>query len=210
MSDEKQLIVSALTAEHFAMQSAVGNAVNEGNSRSSMYLAVVSGALVAMGFSTQSEAAFLPFIATVFPAVFLMGALTVLRLIDISAESAMAYIAIARIRERYRALGQEAADVFKTEMGRWPEGVSNPALRLGSFFGYWTSVAAMVAAIDAFVGASALTLILHLGLSWSLPVGLVFGAAFLGVTLTLFHLYQKLRIAENDHFAREVTGVASQ
>lgn len=208
MADEKQLIVSALTAEHFAMQGAIGNAVNEGNSRSNMYLAVLSGALVAMGFSTQSETVFLPFIATVFPAVFLMGALTVLRLVDISVESAMAYIAIARIRDRYRTLSEEAVDVFKKEMGRWPEGVSNPDLRLGAFFGYWTSAAAMVATIDAFVGAGTLTLILHLGLGWNLWIGLVVGAVFCASVLSLFHQYQKLRIAENDRFARDVAGIS--
>ena len=190
------------------MQGAIGNAVNEGNSRSNMYLAVLSGALVAMGFSTQSETVLLPFVATVFPAVFLMGALTVLRLVDISVESAMAYIAIARIRDRYRTLSEEAADVFKKEMGRWPEGVSNPDLRLGAFFGYWTSAAAMVATIDAFVGAGTLTLILHLGLGWNLWIGLAVGAVFCASALSLFHQYQKLRIAENDRVARDVAGIS--
>jgi len=207
MAEDKQLLISAITAEHFAMQGALNNAVNEGNSRSSMYLAVLSGALVAMGFATQAESIFLPFVATVMPAVFLMGVLTVLRLVDISVESAMADIAIARVRKSYRALGSEAADAFKEEMGRWPEGHWNPALRLGPFLGYWTSAAAMIAAIDAFVGGAAVTLILHLGLGWHLWLALAIGAALIVGLLMVFHQYQKIRIAENDRYAREVAGI---
>jgi fatty acid desaturase len=93
-------------------------------------------------------------------------------------------------------------------MGRWPEGVHEPALRLGPFLGYWTSAAAMIALINALVGAAGLALVLHLGAGWSLPLTLTLGAVLAAVVLVLFHLYQKQRIAENDRFAREVAGIS--
>jgi len=163
--------------------------------------------LVAMGFATQADQVFLPFIATVLPAVFLMGVLTVLRLIDVSVESSMAEIAIARIRRHYRELGGEAEEVFAARMGRWPESAPNPALRFGSFLGYWTSAAAMIAAINAVVAASALTLILHLWLSVNLVVAIAAGAALALALLFGFFQIQKLRISETDRFAREDAGI---
>jgi hypothetical protein len=67
MTDDKQLLISALTTEHFVMQSSMSSAVNEGGSRANMYLGVLSGSLVAMGFATQAESIFVPFVATVRP-----------------------------------------------------------------------------------------------------------------------------------------------
>jgi hypothetical protein len=205
--DSKQRLLTALTAEHFAMQGALANAVSEGNSRSSMYLAVLSGSIVAMGFATQVEAMFLPFVATVLPAVFVMGVLTVLRLIDVSIESSMAEISIARIRRYYRGLGGEAESLFDARMGRWPESAPNPALRFGAFVGYWTSAAAMIAAINALVAAAATTLILHLGLGVNLVVAIAAGAILALALLFGFHQIQKLRISEADRYAEEVGGI---
>jgi hypothetical protein len=207
MADEKQLLITALTTEHFVLQSALGVAVNEQNARSNMYLAVLSGTIVAMGFATQAEAIFLPFVATVLPAVFVMGVLTVLRLIDVSIESSMAEIGIARIRKRYRELGGGAEEAFDARVGRWPESPTNPALRLGAFFGYWTSAAAMIATINALVGAAAVALILHLAIGTNLALGIAIGAVAALVLLAGFHQLQKMRISEADRFAREVGGV---
>ena len=205
--DPGAAILSALTTEHFVLQGALANAVSEANSRASMYLAVLSGALVAMGFVTQSDLALMPFVATVLPAIFLMGLLTVLRLIDISIESSMAYVMIARIRGYYRELGGDAPAVFDARVGRWPEQAPNPSLRLGAFFGYWTSAAAMIAAINAFIGGATLALLLCLGLGASLVPAIAAGALLAAGLLVLFHLLQRMRIAETDRFAREVAGV---
>jgi hypothetical protein len=203
---EEKDVLSALTAEHFAMQGAIGAATSEAQSRASIFVSALTGALVAMGFVTQSSHALIPFVATVLPALFLMGVLTVLRLTDISVDSAQAYVAIARIRNFYRALGPRAEIVFDVRFGRWPENPGNPALRLGSFVAYWTSAASMIALIDALVGAAAVTLLLKLtesaNLALSLAAGLLFATAFL---LAVFY-YQKMRIAEVDRFARRFSG----
>jgi hypothetical protein len=205
--DERSALLSAATTEHIVMQTAINGAVNEGQSRASMFIGVLSGAVVAMGFATQSETIFFPFVATVLPAVFVMGVFTVFRLVDIAIESARAEISIAAIRRFYRELGPRGAELFSKELGRWPEGHANPVLRLGMLVAYWTTSAAMIAAIDAFVGAATVALILHLGAEVDLVGAVAAGAAVLVGLLLGFHYLQKLRIAENDRYAKEIAGL---
>ncbi|HET7715609.1 MAG TPA: hypothetical protein VFK86_08265, partial [Bauldia sp.] len=119
-----------------------------------------------------------------------------LRLTDISMESSTACVAIARIRTMYRSLGPEAAEFFDARLGRWPENMGNPALRLGSFIAYWTSAAAMIAAIDALVGAAGVALLLKLAAGVDLWPSLLAGAVFAAGVLAAFFYYQRFRIAE--------------
>jgi hypothetical protein len=195
---------AAVTTEHFVMQTNVSATLSEAQSRAGMFTSVLTGTLIAMGFTTQSMDVLVPFVATVLPAVFIMGAITVLRLTDISMESSVAHIGIARIRRQYRSLGTEAESFFDARLGRWPENISNPSIRLGSFVAYWTSAAAMVAVIDALVGASAVTLLLKLGADLGLLTSLLAGGAFGVAVLLAFFYYQKLRIAELNRLAKEV------
>src|ERR687895_2368905 len=75
--------ISALTTEHFVLQTAASSTIAEAGVRSSLYVFAVSSSLVAMGFTAQLSGIFLPFVAAVLPAVFLMGLMTVLRLVDL-------------------------------------------------------------------------------------------------------------------------------
>lgn len=201
--DQQAAFFSALSTEHFVMQASIGATLNEAQSRATMFISVLTGALIAMGFVTRSADILLPFVVTVLPAVFVMGAITVLRLTDISMESAIAHIGIARIRRRYRSLGPEAETFFITRLGRWPENENNPGLRGGSFVAYWTSAASMIAAIDAVVGASATAMLLRLGIGLGLLPSAVAGACFGAALLGAFFYYQKLRIAEISRLATE-------
>jgi hypothetical protein len=205
MDDKDQNVhfFTALTTEHFVMQTAIGATLSEAQSRASMFLGILTGSLIAMGLATRSPEVLMPFIATVFPAVFVMGAITVLRLTDISMESSMAQIAIARVRHRYRKLGPDAAAFFDVRLGRWPETMdTNPAMQLGNFVAYWTSAAAMVAAIDALVGAATVALLLKSAADASLATSLIAGAIFAAAGLAAFFYYQKWRFAELDRLAK--------
>ena len=201
--DHHAVFFTALTTEHFVMQTAIGATLGETQSRASMFLGILTGSLIAMGFATQSMDILVPYIATVFPAVFVMGAVTVLRLTDISMESSVAHIAIARARHQYRRLGPEASAFFDARLGRWPENIGNPAMRLGNFVAYWTSAAAMVAAIDALVGAATVALLLKLAAGAGLAVSLIAGAIFAAIVLVAFYFYQRKRIAELSWLAKE-------
>jgi hypothetical protein len=205
--DDRSALLSAMTTEHVVMQSAISAALSEAQSRANIFIGALSGALVAMGFATQSETIFLPFVATVLPAIFVMGVFTVLRLVDVSVESARAEICIATIRRFYRSLGGDAETLFSPELGRGPEGKANPATRLGFFVGYWTTAAAMIAVIDAMVAAAGVVLLLHLGTGLNLIVAILIGAAAALGLLVAFHYLQKMRIAESEAYARDVASI---
>jgi hypothetical protein len=185
------------------MQTSISSSLSEAQSRAGMFTSVLTGALIAMGFTTQSMNVLLPFVAIVLPAVFVMGVVTVLRLTDISMENSLAHIMVTKVRQHYRSLGPEAAAFFDVRFGRWPENPGNPATRLGSFVAYWTSAAAMLAVIDALVGAAAIALLLKLGAGSSLWLALSIGGLFGAVVLVAFFRYQKMRVRELSRLARE-------
>lgn len=72
-------LMSALTTEHFVLQTAASSTISEASARSSLYVLSLSSSLVAMGFTAQSRDVFIPFVASVIPAVFLLGLFTVAR-----------------------------------------------------------------------------------------------------------------------------------
>ena len=197
--DEKQrrsAFVSAITTEHFVLQAAISTTISEAASRASIYVFSLSSSLVAMGFAAQSPEAFMPFMATVLPAVFLLGVFTVLRLVDIAAENMQAHIGIAKIRSYYRTLTQEAEVHFAADRGRWPEAKTEPSLRVGPLIGYLTTGASMIAFINAIVAGAGVTLLAHQLLGGSVALALLMGTVCAAILLLLFYFYQRYRISE--------------
>lgn len=194
-------LLSAMTTEHFVMQTAISVTASESMSRATVYIMALSSSLLALGFAAGTNM-FGPFIACVLPTIFVLGIFTVMRMVDVSTESMQAYIAIARIRAFYRTLGPEAQRHFAAELGRWPEGKYVPGLRIGLFAGYVTSAAMMIAAMNAIVagaGITFLTVWLGATLFEALLCGVAAGSAF----LVLFYLYQRWRIHEMAKAASE-------
>src|SRR5581483_7570302 len=143
--DEKErqsAFMSALVTEHFVLQTAANATVSEAGARASLYIFSLSSSLVAMGFVSRSREVFMPFVATVLPALFLLGVFTVIRLVDNAIENRQCLIGIARIRSYYRTLTPEAAVYFAAREGRWPETLSTPALRLGLLVAFVNSIVA--------------------------------------------------------------------
>jgi hypothetical protein len=77
---ERSALLSALTTEHFVLQTANNSTYSEASARSTLYVMALSSSLVAMGFVAGSTDVLLPFAAIVLPAVFVLGLFTVLRL----------------------------------------------------------------------------------------------------------------------------------
>ena len=119
--DRRSELMSALSTEHFVLQTATSTSVSESASRASLYVMSLSSVLVATGFVAQTSEAFGPFVATVLPGVFVLGVFTFLRLVDNATENLQFLVGIARIRGYYRSLSPEAATYFPAEGGRWPE-----------------------------------------------------------------------------------------
>jgi hypothetical protein len=195
---ERAALLSALTTEHFVLQTATSTTYAEASARSSLYVMALSSSLVAMGFLSRSEEALIPFAATVLPAIFVLGIFTVLRLVDTGLESMHYLTGIARIRAFYRTLGPEAEGHFAREYGRWPE-AQTPANRLGDVLAFMGTTASMIAVLNNLVAGASVALLLRL-LAASVPgwVDAVIGVAVAAALTLVFYAYQRWRFAEFD------------
>jgi hypothetical protein len=200
MDEESQraALHSAMTTEHFVLQSANSTTYSEASARSTLYVMALSSSLVAMGFLSGSADLLVPFAAVVLPTIFALGIFTVARLIETSLESMHCLGGIARIRTYYRTLGADAELHFAARHGRWPE-VASPATRFGPVFAFFGTTASMVAVINNIVGGACVALFIGL-LAPSAPRRVDAAAGVLGaVVLTaLFYAYQRWRFREFD------------
>jgi hypothetical protein len=190
---ERSALLSALTTEHFVLQTANNATYAEASARSMLYVMVLSSSLVAMGFIAGSSEFLITFAAIVLPALFVLGIFTVVRLVETVLESQHCETGIARIRAYYRTLGPEAARHFSPETGRWPE-ADAPALRFGTTLAFFGTTASMIAVINNVVAGVCLALLVRsLGPgapAWAGPVAGIAGALLL---TWLFYAYQRWR-----------------
>lgn len=187
-------LMTALTTEHFVLQTAASSTISEASARSSLYVFSLSSSLVAMGFMAQSPEVFMPFVASILPALFLLGVFTVIRLVDTTLEQMQYLTGIARIRSYYRSLGPEAAMYFAAEKGRWPEAQSSPALQMGTLLAYFGTTASMVAMINNVLAGAGVTLLARrlLGSDHLWPA-LSIGIASVVLLTVAFLAYQRWR-----------------
>jgi hypothetical protein len=154
----------------------------------------LSGCLVALGVCAQSGPALVPFIASVFPAIILLGLFTVAPLIDIPIDHLQARAVIARIHSWYATLEPVAAEQFKNHPGQWTQSV--PALRFGPVLGGLTTIASMVATINSIVFGAAIALAaVHL-LRAPLLAAIAAGAAAAAALVAGFYAYQTFRLRD--------------
>ena len=200
---ERTALLSALTTEHFVLQTANNSTYAEASARSTLYVMALSSALVAMGFVGSSTDLLVPFAAISLPAVFLLGIFTVVRLVESALDSMQCLTGIARIRGYYRTLGPEAARHFAQKYGRWPE-VEPPALRFGPALAFFGTTAAMIAVINNVVAGVGIALLTRF-FSPSAPywVGAVAGIAGAVILTWLFYAYQRWRFDDDDARARQ-------
>jgi hypothetical protein len=193
-NEPSSAFMSALTTEHYVLQSAISANTSEVGTRASLYLFSLSSALVALGFASGSPELFEPFVAIVLPALFILGLFTAVRLEASNLESLLYHDGIARIRRYYRTLGPEAAEHFSPESGRWPENPFSPSLRLGPFVGLITTTASLVAFLNSIVaGVGVAMLAGELLREKGTAVASLIGAGVALVLMALFFVYQKWR-----------------
>lgn len=193
--DEQQrqsAFMSALTTEHFVLQTEASATIAEAGARSSLYILSLSSSLVAIGFASQSREVFMPFVAAVLPAVFLLG-ITIFRLVDITVENMRCLAGIAHIRSYYRTLTPEAAMHFSAERGRWPEARSTPELSLGTTIAFLTTSASVIAFINGIVAGAGIALLLIESFGSTIAVALLAGIAVAVLMTFAFFGYERLR-----------------
>jgi hypothetical protein len=110
-----QAFLQALTTEHFTLQTARAVAVNEGNGRTALYIGALSSTLVALALVAQRSPLgelFSTVALTVLPAVFFLGLVTFMRVLQSSVEDIIYARAINRIRHYYTEIDPSRAGYF--------------------------------------------------------------------------------------------------
>jgi hypothetical protein len=189
---QSQQLLTALTTEHFTLQGARSQTMSESSARASIYVLSVSSALVAMGFIGQTaEDVFDVFALTVLPTVYLLGAVTFVRLVECGAEDFRYGAAINRIRNYYQQVAGDRADLFLLSGHDDATGVfANMGLPLEGrppIFAFSTAVAV----INSVVGGG--TLAIALGAVAGAPLGI---AAAAGAVAAIVSVVAWLRYAD--------------
>jgi hypothetical protein len=185
--------MTALTTEHFVLQGARSRLTAESASRAALYLASLTGSLIALGFVTRDASVLGPFAAAVLPALLVLGEFTYWRLLNAGIEDFHHRWEIERIRAYYRGLVPPGLPFFANAP------VQASAAPVRQFMGVrardlnvFLTVGSMVAAINSMVAGASVVLALHAmaNLSAAWAVGL---ASLIAVVLYLAHMRLAIR-----------------
>ena len=112
---QQEQILSFMTTEHFALQTARSATIAEANGRTAIYLSSVSSAVVALAFIGQvSDAgdAFFLFALVLFPSLFFLGIVTFDRVLQTGLADLVHAREINRIRHYYAEIAPEMRRYF--------------------------------------------------------------------------------------------------
>ena len=170
--------VTFATTEHFNLQTARSATVSEANGRASIFLAALSGNLIALAFVGQMSrlgAAFYAFALILLPVLAFVGIVTFLRLVQSSIEEIAYAQRIARLRDFYLRVAPELDPYLVTAAGPCAAEPAPSAWQLT------LTAAGMVAVVNSVIVAACAGLVLEAaGVdSLAIPVatGAVVGAA---------------------------------
>lgn len=183
-------LMSALTAEHYTLQSLRSSTIVEANGRSQLFLSAVSGATVAMALVAQLDTmgeTFLVFAFTILPALLALGGTSYIRLADLAVHDAYYARAIGRIRSFYLTIEPEARQYWFISAGDDAHAVMRQA---GQRHKRWhhlshaaTAIAAVLAILAGVLAGLALQTLADPGMGWAAVAGLVAAVAVLTILL---------------------------
>jgi hypothetical protein len=183
-------LLSALTTEHFTLQSARSSVVVESNGRGQLFLSAVTGVVVGLALVAELDGlgrTFIVFALSLLPALLVLGLTSYLRLAELAVHDALYARAIGRIRTFYVGIEPSARDHWLLPAGDDSHAVMRPAGQRHTAWDHFlhrlSHVATAVAALTSVVAGVLYALIGHLGRTSS-PALLGVGAS--GVAITLF------------------------
>jgi len=182
--------MSALTTEHYTLQSSRASTIVEANGRSQLFLSAVSGATVALALVAQLDTmgeTFLVFAFTILPALLALGVTSYIRLADLAVHDAYYARAIGRIRSFYLTIEPEARHYWLISAGDDAHAVMRQA---GQRHKRWhhlshaaTAIAAVLAILAGVLAGLALQTLTDPGIGWTVPSGLLAAIAVLAILL---------------------------
>ena len=154
-----QAFMSALVTEHFVLQSARSTTVSEAVGRSAVYLTCVSSSLVAFGFFAAATHRLAPVVATVLPALIILGVFTFVRLVETSVENVVFLRRMEAIRGYYATLDPAAAAFFASAEITGAAALASTGMRSSVVEMLFTS-ASMIAAVTSMLAGVGAALLL--------------------------------------------------
>ena len=192
----RQLALTALTTEHFNLQTARVGTIAEANGRATLYLGTLSSSVIAIAFVGQADQlgdSFSLFALTLLPTVFVLGVFSFLRLVQTSVEDMVYAVGTFRIRQFFLGLDPAVAPFFPPTDPRGMTKLERAGVVATGPLQLLLTAASMVACINAIVGGVAVALAVRSLLEAPVPAAAVTGAAVALGLATLFVLYQVRR-----------------
>jgi hypothetical protein len=200
---DRQELLTALTTEHFTLQGARSQTMSESSARASVYVFSVSSVLVALGFIGQiSEVGdvFNVFALTVLPTLYLLGAVTFVRMVECGAEDFRYGLAINRIRHYYQQVAGDQAKLFLLSGHDDGAGVFEnmgvPAEGRKPYFAFSTAILVINSVVGGSAVAVAVGAVLDASLGWSAAAGAVAAIASIVAWLRFADRLLEARAAE--------------
>ena len=184
-----------LTTEHWSLLSTRSLSWNEAFSRASMFLSVLSGAVVALALVAQATAfgeGFVTFALLILPVVLFVGVATFVRLVAINHEDVGWVVGMNLLRHAYLEAAPELRDYFITGSNDDEAGVmatygATPGP--GSFAHEFVTTPGMLAVVDGVI-AGILAGIVALQFGSLTPVAVALGVAGSIGTCALLVIHQ--------------------
>jgi hypothetical protein len=186
-----------LTAEQWSLLSSRSMGYTEAMSRAALFIAALSGAVVALALVAQATDfgdGFVAFALVLLPVVFFVGVVTIIRLGQINFEDALWVQGLNRLRHAYLELAPELEPYFVTSRYDDVAGMraSSPRSKPGAGarrpFQAFVATPGLIAVLDSVV-AGATVGIAGLGLDLGTGAVIVIGVAAFAGTLATFVTY---------------------
>jgi hypothetical protein len=197
------------TTEHFNLQTARALTVSEANGRASIYLAAVSGNLIALAFVGQMSrlgAAFYAFALILLPVLAFVGVVTFLRLVQSSIEEIAYAHRIGLLRSFYLRLSPELEPYLLIVRGTRATAPFDDETLAPGAWQLTLTTAGMVAVINSVVVAACAGLVLEIAGVHSLAIPVAVGAV---IGAGAFSLHERHHRRARDAYSPEAVDRAA-
>ena len=183
-------LLSALTTEHYTLQSARSATIVEANGRSLLFLSAVSGATVALALVAQLDGlgrTFTVFALSVLPALLAVGFTSYARLADLAVHDAYYARAVGRIRAFYLSLEPAARQYWLLPAGDDPHAVMRQTGQRHTRWHHLGHTATSVAAVNAVIAGVLVGLVAAVTSTLTLPwLAVLAGGVTVGMSAGFF------------------------
>ncbi|MDG4758326.1 hypothetical protein [Micromonospora sp. WMMD710] len=150
-AEREKALLSVLTTEHYALQTSRAGTITEATGRATIFLSVLSAALIGLGFVSGNDRVIRPYLGAVLPILVVIGVLTFLRLVETTVENALDLKRIQRIRAYYQDRLAGEHDFFADAVAS-EDSAETAWILVGTRPGRWEfllTTAALVGAVNA-------------------------------------------------------------